>query len=75
MKKGALETNKITKAYWVARKRYRFIRDSVFHRIYINSKDEKELVDNFHNLYYESVNFGGGIGNLTWMGTKIAKYP
>lgn len=75
MAKGALNTNKATKAFWLIRKRLRFITDSLFRRIYISREDEKRLVDSFHQFYYESVNFGGGIGNLKWMGTDIAKYP
>ena len=75
MKKGALETSRATKAVWLIKKRYRFIRNAIFNRLYVSAENEKAIVDNFHKLYWESVNFGRGIGNVKWRGVEIAKYP
>lgn len=51
------------------------LRTLIHHRIYINPKLEKSIVDQFHKLYYDSPMFGKTWGNTFWFGTPIMKCP
>ena len=44
-------------------------------RIHVSAKDEKTIVEGFHRLYYESINFGKTWSSTHWMGHKIIKCP
>lgn len=44
-------------------------------RIHVSAKDEKAIVEGFHRLYYESINFGKTWSSTHWMGHKIIKCP
>ena len=50
-------------------------RNLVRKRMYISSKAEKEIVDNFHKLYYDSHNFGRSFVNTFWLGVPTLKCP
>jgi cephalosporin hydroxylase len=47
----------------------------IYHRIYIDSKLEKSIVDQFHKLYYDSHIFGKTWGNTFWLGIPTLKCP
>jgi len=60
----------------------RFVKDEaktlrylIHNRIYVDSKSEQGIVDQFHNLYHNSQLFGRGWGNMFWLGFPILKYP
>lgn len=44
-------------------------------RAYISAKNEKEIIDNFSKLYYDSYLFGKSWGNTKWMGIPVRKCP
>ncbi len=51
------------------------LRNFLYHRIYISSKQEKNIIDEFHKLYYESHIFGKTWGNTFWLGVPTQKCP
>ena len=54
----------------------KLLRYCIYHRIYINPKLEKDILDQFHKLYYDSANmFGKTWQNTFWLGISIAKCP
>lgn len=44
-------------------------------RLYVSAKSEKEIVDHFHKLYYDSNIFGKTFVNTFWLGTPTLKCP
>jgi len=53
----------------------RVLRNLIYHRIYIDSKLEKNIIDSFHKLYYDSNIFGKTWKDTFWLGVPIAKCP
>ena len=49
------------------------LRDLVHHRIYISSKTEKNIVEQFHSLYYDS--HSQTWNNTYWLGIPTQKCP
>ncbi len=47
----------------------------IANRIYISPKTQKDVVDAFHKLYYDSTRFNKGFEDTYWLGTKILKCP
>ncbi|MEK7208954.1 MAG: CmcI family methyltransferase [Patescibacteria group bacterium] len=47
----------------------------LYRRTYINSKLEKDIVNQFHRLYYDSRLFGRGFRNTFWLGIPTFKCP
>ncbi|HLD14988.1 MAG TPA: CmcI family methyltransferase [Candidatus Nanoarchaeia archaeon] len=47
----------------------------VHHRLYISSRMEKNLVDSFHKLYFDSRRWGKNWGNTYWLGAQTLKCP
>ncbi|MFA5049569.1 MAG: CmcI family methyltransferase [Candidatus Micrarchaeia archaeon] len=50
-------------------------RNFVRNRTYVDSKTEKNIVDQFHKLYYDSHEFGKTWTNTTWLGVHTQKCP
>ena len=44
-------------------------------RIFVSSKVEREIVDNFHKLYYQANEWGKGMKGTTWEGIRTQKCP
>jgi cephalosporin hydroxylase len=44
-------------------------------KLYVSSKDEKVIVEQFHKLYYNSKEYGRSISNTYWRGIKTLKCP
>jgi cephalosporin hydroxylase len=53
----------------------RLIRESLFHRRLYSPKSEREIVDAFHRLYYDSYLITGTWQNTFWMGRPLSKCP
>ena len=53
----------------------KILRNSIHHRIYINSKQEKNIVNQFHKLYYDSHIFDKTWSNTFWLGIPTMKCP
>lgn len=51
------------------------IRSLIYRRLYINKQKEKNVVDEFHSLFYDSFLFNKTWGESTWLGTHIKKCP
>ncbi|MFH1943878.1 MAG: CmcI family methyltransferase [bacterium] len=51
------------------------LRNIIYHRIYISRKTEKNNVDAFHKLYYDTHIFGKTWGNTFWLGIRARKCP
>jgi len=51
------------------------LRSLIYRRLYINKKKEKNVVDEFHSLFYDSFLFNKTWGESTWLGTHIKKCP
>lgn len=51
------------------------LRSLIFHRIYTATGLEKEIVDQFHKLYYDSHIFGKTWGATFWLGIPTLKCP
>jgi cephalosporin hydroxylase len=51
------------------------LRNLLYNRLYASPKTEKEVVDNFHKLYYYSYTFGKTWGKTSWLGVPAAKCP
>ena len=50
-------------------------RDLIYSRIYISPRKKKNVVDQFHRLYFDSNRFGKTWGDTFWMGTVTKKCP
>ena len=48
---------------------------ALLNRLYISSKKEKSIVDDFHKLYYDANLFGKTWRETFWMGARVAKCP
>lgn len=44
------------------------LRNLLYHRVYIALESEKNIVDQFHKLYYDSHAWGGSWINTFWFG-------
>ena len=44
-------------------------------RIFVSSKVEREIVDNFHKLYHQANEWGKGMKGTTWEGIRTQKCP
>lgn len=53
----------------------KILRGIIYNRIYVAPKAEREIVSNFHKLYYDSYFFGKTWANTSWLGAKILKCP
>lgn len=51
------------------------LRYLIRHRVFISPKLEKDVVDQFHKLYYNSQTFHESWGNTFWLGTPTQKCP
>lgn len=51
------------------------LRNLLRKRMYISAKTQKEVVDNFHKLYYDSNIFGKTFVDTFWLGIPILKCP
>lgn len=51
------------------------LRNLIYHRVYINLKLKKSIVNQFHELYYDSHFFGKTWGNIFWLGIPTLKCP
>jgi len=70
--------NKITmlnKFLYLLKNEVKTLRNIIHHRFYINPKLEKNIVDHFHKLYYDSKMFDKTWGNTFWLGVPIEKCP
>ena len=46
-----------------------------YNKIYINANTEKEVVDNFHKLYYSASSYNKSWNTTMWRGVRILKCP
>src|SRR5438045_3390452 len=53
----------------------RALRYSLYHRLAFSAKSEKDLIDGFHKLYYDSAVFGKTWANTNWLGAQVGKCP
>lgn len=53
----------------------KILRNLIHHRLYISPKLEKNIVEKFHKLYYDSHIFGRSWSNTSWLGVPILKCP
>lgn len=51
------------------------LRNLIYQRIYLSAKLEKNIVENFHKLYYDSRVFGKTWGETFWLGVPVFKCP
>lgn len=51
------------------------LRYLIYHRVYINPKLEKNIVDQFHKLYHDSHILNKTWGNTFWLGIPTQKCP
>jgi len=51
------------------------LRNLLYHRAYITPESEKNIVDQFHKLYYNSQAWGGSWNNTFWLGILTRKCP
>ncbi|NQU73099.1 MAG: cephalosporin hydroxylase [Candidatus Omnitrophica bacterium] len=51
------------------------LRNVICRSLYIHPKLEKNIVDQFHKLYYDAFNFGKTWDSTFWLGTTIHKCP
>ncbi len=56
---------------------FRIWRNLIRRRIYVSSKTEREIIDQFHKLYYGPGNVFSGFPwfNTRWLGVKVLKCP
>lgn len=54
---------------------FRMLRYRIYRRTYIDSTTEKNIVDQFHKLYYELHHFGETWHNTFWLGIPTKKCP
>lgn len=65
----------VTKLLHLLRNEVKTLRGLIYHRVYISPKLEKNIVDQFHKLYYDSHIFGKTWGNTFWLGIPTSKCP
>lgn len=65
----------VTRLLRLLRNELKTLRSIIYHRIYISSKLERNTVDEFHRLYYDSYVFGETLLNTFWLGVPIWKCP
>lgn len=53
----------------------KILRNLIHHRLYINPKIEKNIVEQFHKLYYDSHIFGKSWSDTFWLDIPIMKCP
>lgn len=53
----------------------KILRNIIYYRIYIAPKEERNIVDQFHKLYYYSNILNKTWGNTSWLGTLTLKCP
>lgn len=70
MKKG-----RVRELIYLLKNEVKTLRNIIYHRLYINSKLEKNIVEQFQKLYYDSRLFGKGWSNIFWFGIPITKCP
>lgn len=51
------------------------LRNLVLNRVYMSRRRSKEVVDDFHQLYYDSKSFGETWGDTRWLGVQTLKCP
>lgn len=51
------------------------LRYLIRHRMYVSAKTEKDIVEQFHKLYYDSHIFRKAWGDTFWLGTPTQKCP
>lgn len=59
----------------LAKKEVKTLRDLFYQRIYISPKLEKDIIEQFHKLYYSSHVFGKTWDNTYWLGVLTSKCP
>lgn len=57
------------------KKELRILRDLCHNRIYISPRLEKDIVREFHKLYYNSHHFSKTFTDTRWMGVPVLKCP
>src|ERR1700681_2171040 len=50
-------------------------RDIVYHRLYFKPSSEKDIIDEFHKLYYDSYILKKTWGDTSWLGVTVGKSP
>ncbi len=53
----------------------RLVQKQLLHRLYIGPKRERNVIDEFHKLYYYSNNAGKTWSDTWWQGTQVLKCP
>jgi len=51
------------------------LRNVIYRSLYLNPKLEKNVVGQFHKLYYDSFNFDKTWGDTFWLGSAVRKCP
>ena len=51
------------------------LRGSFYRRLYLNRSDERQIVDEFHRLYFDARAFNMTWRNTYWLGHAILKCP
>jgi cephalosporin hydroxylase len=51
------------------------LRDMVYFRLHFRSKEEKDIIDQFHKLYYDASVLNKTWTNTQWMGVLVQKNP
>ena len=51
------------------------VRRLLYHRLYVSPKSEKEVVERFHQLFYNAHLFGETWGKTRWLGVPTLKCP
>ena len=64
-----------TKLLLLLKNRVKTLRSLIYHRAYNCPESEKNIVDQFHKLYYNSYNWGGTWNNTFWLGVLTGKCP
>jgi cephalosporin hydroxylase len=59
----------------VVKNQVRILRNLIYHRVYVSSGEEQEIVDRFHRFYYDLQAFGKTWANTPWLGVQTSKLP
>lgn len=54
---------------------FKIVRGLIYHRVFINPKSEKNIINAFHELYYNSQIWHKGTDDTYWFGIKTVKCP
>lgn len=57
------------------RSEYHNLKRLFYRKLYLSSKKERSIIDQFHIMYYDSFLFGKTWAESTFMGTHIKKFP